>query len=67
MSLSLVAITFSNVGGDIRSHGRLVVTLGMGPMCQCPVAWVISAYPFMKFRQYVISLLLSEAFKIGPA
>ena len=63
----MAPITFSNVGGDIYLHGRPVVTLAMGPMCQCPVTWVVSAYPFMKFCQYVLSLLLSETFKIRPA
>ena len=28
---------------------------------------MISAYPIMKFCQYVLSLLLSEVFKVGPA
>ena len=63
----MVAITFSNVVGDICSHGRPVVTLGIGPMCQWLAAWVVFAYAFMKFCKYVLPLLLSEAFKIGYA
>ena len=63
----MAAITFSNIGGDIYQHGQLVVALGVGSMCQCPAAWMISAYPIVEFCQYVLSMLLSEAFKIGPA
>ena len=63
----MAAITFSNIGGDIHSHGQPVVALGVGFMCQCFAAWMISAYPIMEFYQYVLSMLLSEAFKIGFA
>ena len=47
--LSLAAITFSNIGDDIYLHGRLVVALRVGSMCQCPTAWMISAYPIVEF------------------
>ena len=60
----MAAITFSNIGDDICSHGRPVVALGVGSMCQCLVAWMITAYPIVEFDQYVLSLLLSEAFNI---
>ena len=63
----MAAITLSNIGCGIYPHGRPVITLGMGSMCQCPAAWMVSAYPFMEFCQYVLSLLLSETFKIEPA
>ena len=36
-------------------------------MGQHPTAWMISAYPIREFSQYVLSLLLSKAFKVGPA
>ena len=45
----MAAVTLSNITGDINTHGRLVVTLGMSSMCQRPTAWVISAYPIMEF------------------
>ena len=38
----------------------------MSSMCQRPTAWMIFAYPIVELHQYVLSLLLSEAFKIGP-
>ena len=65
--MSLAAITFPNIGGGIYPHGWPIVALGMSSMCQRPAAWMIFAYPIVEFCQYVLSLLLSEAFKIGPA
>ena len=63
----MAAITFSNIGGGIHPHGRPIVALGVGFICQCLAAWMIFAYPIMEFCQYVLSLLLSEEFKIGSA
>ena len=63
----LAVITFSNIGGGIYPHGWPIVAFGVGFMCQCPTAWMISTYPIMELCQYVLSLLLSETFKIGPA
>ena len=60
-------VTFSNIGGGIHPHARPIVDLSMGSMCQCLAAWMISAYPIVELYQYVLSLLLSETFKIGPA
>ena len=65
--MSLAVVTLPKIGSDIHPHGRLIVTLGMSSMCQRPAAWMISAYPIVEFYQYVLSLLLSKTFKIGPA
>ena len=63
----MAAVTFLDIGSGIHQHGRLIVALGMSSMCQHPAAWMISAYVIVEFFQYVLSLLLSEAFKIGLA
>ena len=63
----MAAVTFLDIGGGIHPHGRLIVALGMSSMCQHPAAWMISAYVIVEFFQYVLSLLLSEAFKIRLA
>ena len=52
------------VGGCIHPHGWPVVALGIGHMRQSPVAWMVSAYSFMEFHQYILPLLGGEAFKI---
>ena len=65
--MSLAVLALPNIGGDIHPHGRPMVALGMSFMCQRLAAWMISTYPFVEFCQYVLSLLLSEAFKIRPA
>ena len=49
----------------VSSHGRPVVALGVGSMCQCPATGMIPTYPIVEFGQYVLSLLLSKAFQIG--
>ena len=43
MGLSLAAVTLSNIGSGICTHGRPIVALGMSSMCQRPAAWVIAA------------------------
>ena len=63
----MAAVTLPNIGGCIHTHGGSIVALGMSSMCQCPTAWVIFAYPIMELCQYVLSLLVSEAFKVGLA
>ena len=63
----MATVTPSNIGGDIHTHGRSIVSLGISSMSQRPVAWMISAYPIMEFCQYELSLVVSEALMIGPA
>ena len=63
----MATVTLSNIGGDIHPHGQPIVALGVGSMYQCPATWMIFAYPVVEFYQYVLSLLLSETFKIQPA
>ena len=65
--MSLATVTPSNIVDSIHTHGRPIVALGMSSMCQRPTTWMIFAYPIMEFCQYVLSLLVSEAHKIGPA
>ena len=65
--MSLAAVTLYNIGGGIHLYGRPIVALGMSSMSQRPIAWMISAYPIVELYQYVLSLLLSEAFKVGLA
>ena len=48
-------------------HGQPIIALGMSSMFQRPTTWMIPAYPVMEFCQHVLSLLLSKAFKVGPA
>ena len=63
--MSLVAVTLPDIGDCICAHGWLIVALGMSSMGQCPVAWMISTYPIMEFCQYILSLLVSKALKVG--
>ena len=63
----MVMVTLPNIGDGIHLHGRPIVALGMSSMCQRPAAWMIFAYPIVEFYQYVLSLLLSEVFKIRLA
>ena len=65
--MSLVAVRPSNIGSGIHTHGRQIVALGMSSMRQRPTTWMISSFPIMEFCPYVLSLLVSEALKIGPA
>ena len=64
---SLATVTLPNIGGGNHPHGRPIVALGMSSMCQRPATWMIFAYLIVEFYQYVLSLLSSETFKIGPA
>ena len=38
MGHSMAAITLSNIGDGIRTHGWSIVALGMSFMCQCSIA-----------------------------
>ena len=61
-----LSVTLPDIGDCICAHGWLIVALGMGFMGQRPIAWMISVYPVMELCQYILSLLVSEALKVGP-
>ena len=64
--LSLEAVALPDIGNCIYAHGRPIVDLGMSSMGQHLTTWMIPAYPIMDFCQYILSLLISEALKVGP-
>ena len=50
----------------VVAYGWLIVALGMSSMSQRLAAWMVSAYSIMELCQYILSMLVSKAFKIGP-
>ena len=59
----MAAIALPDIG-SICSHGWPIITLHMGHVSQSSAAWMVFAYSFVEFYQYILSLVSGETLKI---